>query len=57
MRLVLHGHDMVHGSRPDQAANLLTKNAMVRSLVNYVVHKSEVAGDAKRRHVNRLICL
>ena len=30
---------------------------MVRSSVNREVHKGEVAGAARRRHGNRLICL
>jgi len=30
MWLAWHGHDMIHGSLPDQAANPLTKNGLVR---------------------------
>lgn len=43
MRLAWHGQTMIHDSRPDQAANSLTKNAMVRSSVSRKAHKDEVA--------------
>jgi len=48
MRLALHGHAMIHGSKPKQTTGELGKNAFVSSSGDCLPYKDDIAGAAKR---------